>query len=69
MQNYNNKNALFEDRQEREINKRDIIYSDNFLPLKLNESWAGRRLIEALSQLPPSNFSSSLDVSTLFLIF
>lgn len=65
MQNYNNKNALFEDRQEREINKRDIIYSDNFLPLKLNESWAGRRLIEALSQLPPSNFSSSLDVSTL----
>lgn len=34
-----------------------------FLPIKLNESWAGRRLVEALSQLPPDNLSSSLDVS------
>lgn len=26
---------------------------DHILPLKLNESWAARRLMEALSHLPP----------------
>ncbi|SPP82847.1 Hypothetical predicted protein [Drosophila guanche] len=28
---------------------------DHILPLKLNESWAARRLMEALSHLPPSD--------------
>lgn len=40
-------------------------YTDPLLPHKLNESWAGRRLLEALSHLPPSNFSSTLNVSQL----
>lgn len=31
----------------------------HILPLKLNESWAARRLMEALSHLPPSNGNSS----------
>nr|NP_001262302.1 uncharacterized protein Dmel_CG42675, isoform G [Drosophila melanogaster]AGB95685.1 uncharacterized protein Dmel_CG42675, isoform G [Drosophila melanogaster] len=32
---------------------------DHILPLKLNESWAARRLMEALSHLPPSGNSST----------
>lgn len=35
----------------------------HLVPLKLNESWAGRRLIEALSQLTPNSYGSSLNVS------
>lgn len=62
MQNY--KYEMFEDEQVRQRQNQDYFFSENSLPLKLNESWAGRRLLEALSQLPPSNLSSSLDVST-----
>ncbi|XP_034661760.1 uncharacterized protein LOC117897171 isoform X2 [Drosophila subobscura] len=32
---------------------------DHILPLKLNESWAARRLMEALSHLPPSDGNGS----------
>lgn len=32
---------------------------DHIMPLKLNESWAARRLVEALSQLPPHHASNS----------
>lgn len=32
---------------------------DHILPLKLNESWAARRLLEALSHLPPNHGSDS----------
>jgi len=32
---------------------------DHILPLKLNESWAARRLMEALSHLPPSGNGST----------
>ncbi|KAH8288391.1 hypothetical protein KR054_002094 [Drosophila jambulina] len=32
---------------------------DHILPLKLNESWAARRLMEALSHLPPGGISNS----------
>ncbi|XP_026839465.1 uncharacterized protein LOC6552707 isoform X2 [Drosophila erecta] len=32
---------------------------DHILPLKLNESWAARRLMEALSHLPPSGSNST----------
>lgn len=28
---------------------------DHIMPLKLSESWAARRLMEALSHLPPSH--------------
>ncbi|XP_036343388.1 uncharacterized protein LOC118752607 isoform X1 [Rhagoletis pomonella] len=31
-------------------------------PVKLSDSWAGRRLVEALSQLPPADFNSSFDM-------
>ncbi|KAH8294856.1 hypothetical protein KR018_003763 [Drosophila ironensis] len=33
---------------------------DHFLPLKLNESWAARRLMEALSHLPPNSQSAPM---------
>ncbi|KAH8310251.1 hypothetical protein KR044_000229, partial [Drosophila immigrans] len=32
---------------------------DHIMPLKLNESWAARRLMEALSHLPPSSTNSN----------
>ncbi|KAI8123149.1 Zinc finger C2HC domain-containing protein 1C [Lucilia cuprina] len=39
-----------------------VTANSRLAEMQLNESWAGRRLVEALSQLPPSNFSSSLDM-------
>uniref|UniRef100_A0A1B0BPL9 C2HC/C3H-type domain-containing protein n=1 Tax=Glossina palpalis gambiensis TaxID=67801 RepID=A0A1B0BPL9_9MUSC len=44
-------------------NDSNTIPKDNFSVEKLNESWAGRRLIQALSHLPPINFSSSLNMT------
>lgn len=58
MSNY----EIFKDRNS-ETNQDHDFNAEHFVPLKLNESWAGRRLLEALSQLPPHNLSSSLDVS------
>ncbi|XP_055903996.1 zinc finger C2HC domain-containing protein 1C isoform X2 [Eupeodes corollae] len=43
----------------------DSALNNNYhqiVPTKLNESWAGRRLLEALNQLPPSKFGSSTDI-------
>lgn len=56
---YNKFDAL-EEQQRQKLNN---FNGDTLLTIKLNESWAGRRLVEALSQLPPDNLSSSLDVS------
>lgn len=56
---YNKFDAL-EEQQRQKLNN---FNADTLLTIKLNESWAGRRLVEALSHLPPDNLSSSLDVS------
>lgn len=38
----------------------DYVESEgHILPLKLNESWAARRLMEALSHLPPNSSNSA----------
>ncbi|XP_041565674.1 uncharacterized protein LOC108148283 isoform X2 [Drosophila elegans] len=37
----------------------ELGQQDHILPLKLNESWAARRLMEALSHLPPSGNGST----------
>lgn len=61
----NNKYELYEDRHHQQ---QQDLYTEHFVPLKLNDSWAGRRLLEALSQLPPNKLSSSLDVSVVLFV-
>ena len=52
-----------------EMSPSSLLYPDQqFEPLKLNESWAGRKLIAALSSLPQDHLSSSLDVGVFFAV-
>lgn len=60
---------MYEDYQQLQQHRQnDEFYRENVVPIKLNESWAGRRLIEALSHLPPQSLSSSLDVSWYWIV-
>lgn len=41
----------------------ELLHDQTIPPVKLSESWAGRRLVEALSHLPPADLNSTFDVS------
>nr|XP_036217272.1 uncharacterized protein LOC106617256 isoform X1 [Bactrocera oleae] len=40
----------------------ELLHDQTIPPVKLSESWAGRRLVEALSHLPPADLNSTFDM-------